>query len=173
MKAHTSYISFICWLCIFAFIPGTLVFCFTNELQKYGAIIPVVVIAIAIIPFTLAFNVHKDLANIGDLDGLTQSETARLKQIVNRSKRFVTASVAVLFVVVCLVVVALIMISTIKANYLYTAIAAIGGAELYVLMTLLTLQSNLGEFKSNIANRKKNKETQNKLKEKLKMSNEE
>lgn len=170
MKAHTSYLSFFFWLGIFSLIPGVLVFCFTDELKHYKAVIPVVVVAIALVPFAFAFAIHKDLSNTNDLDGLTQTEIARLKFITKKARKFVTASVAILFIVVALVVVALIMISTIKANYLYTAIAALAGAELYALMTLMILQSNLGDFKTNISNRKKDIEKQNKLRRKLKTS---
>ena len=167
MKTQTSYVSFFCWLCIFALIPGTLVFFFTNELKGYETLIPTAVVSIALIPFAFAFAIHKDLSSTNNLDGLTQNETARLKQITAKARKFVLASILVLFFVVTLVVIALVMISTIKANYLYTAIAALGGAELYVLMTLLFLQSNLGDFKTNIDNRKKDLEKKLKLKEKL------
>lgn len=167
MKSKTSYLSFFAWLCIFASIPAILVFCFTDEITNYKTAIPWIVISIALIPFALAFSIHKDLASVNELEGLTNSETARLKLITLKARKFVVACVVVLFIIVALVVAAFIMISTIKANYLYTAIAGLSGAELFVIKTLLLLQSNLGDFRANIIIRKRDLETRKRQKEKL------
>lgn len=167
MKDKISYYSFFFWLCIFSSIPAILVFCFTNELKGYETAIPWIVISIALVPLGFAFAIHKDLSNTNDLEGLTHTETARLKQITARARKFVVACVFILFIVVALVVIALIMISTIKANYLYTAIAAISGAELFVIKTLLLLQSKLGDFRTNIVIRKRDLKIKKRQKEKL------